>query len=223
MKKTKPKKLLPKRHCKRAFLNTPIPTDLLTQILEESLESPSSKNTQPWQVCIVQGKTLQTLKQALCSAFDSGDMGKHDYTYSPDPMPDVWMGRARRCGYGLFELKGIARDDHEARKKHNRENFTCFEASTLLIFHLPKNAEKGTFLDMGFFMQSVMLAASEAGLGTCPQFSIAAYADLIRTHLNLKDRLIVSGMSIGFPDENATVNQYEPKRVLLDEVAQWYD
>ena len=85
------------------------------------------------------------------------------------------------------------------------------------------SAERGTFLDMGFFMQSVMLGAVSVGLGTCPQYSLAMYADICREQLGLHDRMIVCGMSIGYPDENAIVNSYVPARGYLDEVAQWYD
>ena len=64
------------------------------------------------------------------------------------------MDRARACGYALFELKGIARDDVPARKAHGRENFTFFGAPVHMILHLPVGAERGNFLDAGMFLQT---------------------------------------------------------------------
>ena len=45
----------------------------------------------------------------------------------------------------------MARDDYGARKAHFRENFRFFDAPVACIFHLHHDAQRGNFLDMGFF------------------------------------------------------------------------
>ncbi|MGH3922403.1 MAG: hypothetical protein ACRDTT_05965 [Pseudonocardiaceae bacterium] len=42
-----------------------------------------------------------------------------------------------------------------------------------MILHLPGNAEAGTFLDKGLFLQNVMLGLVSFGLGSYPQYSVA--------------------------------------------------
>ena len=41
-----------------------------------------------------------------------------------NPLPTEFKDRARECGYTLYQLKGIHREDKEARKAHFRENYT---------------------------------------------------------------------------------------------------
>ena len=198
------------RHCQRAFTDEPVPRDMLEAVLLAAGQAPSGKNSQPWKVTV--------------AAFDAGDKGKADYEYSLLPHPAEWMDRARACGYALFDLKGIERKDYEARKAHGRENFTFFGAPVVMIFHLPRGAERGNFLDLGMFMQNVMLGLTANGLGSCPQFSVAGYADIVRKRLWLaEDRCIVAGMSVGWPDVEAEVNTFVPKRLSLGNYVDWLD
>jgi nitroreductase len=77
---------------------------------------------------------------------------------------------------------------------------------------------------MGFFLQSVMLGLVACGLGSCPQFSVAGYADAIRDELGLgTDRLIVCGLAVGYPDESVAVNHFHPGRADLADFVQWHD
>lgn len=209
-----------RRHCIRRFRPEPVPRALLAGILTAAANAPSSKNTQPWGVEVLLDGQAQTLSQRLCALFDAGVPQQSDYRYTQ--MPPEFMERARACGYGLFALKGIERHDREARKAHDRENFELFGAPALLIFHLPAWAEPGNFLDLGFLMQNVMLGLVAHGLGACPQYSLAGYPDAIREALGLSERLIVAGMSLGWPEPEALVNTYVPERLPLAAWVNWH-
>ena len=212
------------RHCQRAFLDEAVPRDILEAVLLAAGQAPSGKNSQPWKVTVTAGARRDALSEALCAAYDAGEKGKADYEYSLLPPPAEWMDRARACGYALFDLKGIERKDYEARKAHGRENFTFFGAPVVMIFHLPRGAERGNFLDLGMFMQNVMLGLTAHGLGSCPQFSVAGYADIVRKVLGLaEDRCIVAGMSVGWPDAEAKVNTFVPERLRLGDYVNWLD
>ena len=216
--------LIQQRHCKRKFTNQAVSKDIINQVLLTAGHAASSKNSQPWQVAVVTGDTQQRLINAMCDQFDQGVFESPDYVYMTDPMPDIFKQRARDCGYSLYELKGIARDDKEKRQAHFRENYTFFDAPMAFIFHLHANAQCGNFLDMGLFMQNVMLGLIEHGLGSCPQFSICSYSNTVKTMLNIEsDRMIVCGMSVGYPDESEPVNGFIPKRISIDEYVKWFD
>ena len=78
-------------------------------------------------------------------------------------------------------------------------------------------------MDMGMFMQNVMLGLVAHGLGSCPQFSVAGYPDVVRESLGLpEDRWIVAGMSVGWPDTAAAVNTFVPERLSLEEFVDWH-
>lgn len=211
------------RHSKRAFLQKKVPRELLTEIFSAAAHAPSSKNTQPWQVEVILGERVKVFSDMLCAHFDANAPGQADYHYLPDPVPEDMWERARACGYGLFQLKGIERHDKAARRAHNRENFALFGAPAYAVFHLPHTAQSGSFLDLGFFLQNVMLGLVAHGLGSCPQFSVAQYPDAIREFWGLKERLVVCGLAVGYPDPDAEVNTYVPTRLPLEDYVHWHE
>lgn len=215
--------LIRSRHSMRAFLPTPVPREIVAQVLQAAAHAPSSKNTQPWQAVVLTGSAQAELSALICDRFDQGLSEEPDYVYTPDPWPEGFLERARECGYGLFALKGIDRKDRVARQAHDRENFTFFGAPLTMVFHLSAPAERGMFLDMGLFLQNVMLGLWAHGIGSCPQFSLTSYSDTIRRHLGLDGRLIVCGLSAGYPDPEALVNTYVPPRLPLDAYVRWLE
>ena len=211
------------RHCNRAFLSKEVPKKLINTILDNAGNAASSKNSQPWQVCVLTGHTKQTLTDKMCNKFDQNIFEKPDYIYMTDPMPEIYKQRARDCGYALYDLKGINREDKEKRNAHFRENFTFFNAPLAMIFYLHENAERGNFLDMGLFIQNIMLGLVENKLGSCPQFSICSYSKTIKELLNIPPKnIIVCGMSIGYPDESNQINSFIPNRMPIKEYVQWF-
>ena len=83
--------------------------------------------------------------------------------------------RSARAGE-LFAAKGIDRDDDAARRIHDRDNLRFYGAPVAMIFHVAGNAEAGTFLDMGMFVQNVMLGLVAFGLGSCRSTASPAMA-----------------------------------------------
>ncbi|MBL4889572.1 MAG: nitroreductase [Candidatus Lindowbacteria bacterium] len=215
-------RVIAERHCKRAFISKSVDREILESVLTNASNAPSSKNTQPWGVVVVSGKMRDELSHEICDLFDKGIYEEPEYKYSPDPLPSFMKDRARKCGFDLFDLKNIDKHDKPARKVHERENYIFFGAPVVMIFHLPANAEKGTFLDMGFFMQNVMLGLVGAGLVSCPQASQTRYSATIRKRIDLpQDRIIVAGLALGYVDNSKKVNEYIPKRLELNEYVEW--
>ncbi|MEU6609070.1 nitroreductase [Streptomyces shenzhenensis] len=214
--------LITSRHCKRAFLDRAVPRDALADIFLAAGHAPSSRNTQMWQVTVVTGGALKTLVDALCEAFDRGDPPRPDCTNRPPSLDDVVERRAEQAVTGVLSAKGHAVPDRAAARAHFRDNLRFYGAPTALVCHLPGNAVPGTFLELGFFLQNVMLGLVAAGLGSCPQFSVAGYADVLRAQLAIpSDRLVVCTMAVGYADETAPVNRFVPRRAGLEEYVQW--
>ena len=216
--------ILRARHCKRAFLDRAVPREILDEVLRAAANAPSTRNSQPWQVAVLMGAAREELARKLCGDFDRGMPAKHDYGNRPPSEGSVQEARAQAAGAGVLAAKGIARDDAAARRTHLRDNYRFYGAPVELIFHLPADAAPGNFLEMGFFVQNVMLGLVAMGLGSCPQYSVTAYSDTLREHLGLgPDRLIVCGMAVGHPDPAAPVNAFAPERAPIEEYTQWFD
>ncbi len=212
------------RHCKRAYLDRPVPQALLREVLAAAAHAPSTRNAQPWQVVVVTGAARTRLADRLCAAFDADAPARPDYVNRRPTSDPRETERAERAGRGLLEARGIARDDPQARRAHLRGNFQFHGAPVAMILHLPADAVSGTFLEMGCFLQNIMLGLVARGLGSCPQYSVAGYSDCIRAELGLGvERLIVCSLAVGYPDPQSPVNAFAPERAGLGEYVHWLD
>jgi nitroreductase len=74
------------------------------------------------------------------------------------------------------------------------------------------------------FAQTLILAAHSCGVGTCLQAAITDYPDAVRRVLGLpKTMMLVLGISIGYPDTEASINSYHSQRISPDKFVRWYD
>lgn len=73
-------------------------------------------------------------------------------------------------------------------------------------------------VDAGIFLQSLLLAIADAGLGACAQASLASHPGVVRRHFDVPaDYKLLCGVSIGHPAE-AAVNRFRPPRMSVDEL-----
>ena len=193
--------------------------ETVRQIVEAAGRAPSSKNTQPWRLFLLRGPPLDDLRADYLAAFDSGRPRQPPYRYSPETLPEPWMARARAVGIGIFQHKGIGRDDAEKRRAHDRENFRFFGAQQVFFLATQESAfSYGTFLDCGFVLDNLMLGLASLGLGSCPQFSAMAYPDLLRKHIpGSEGALFIAGLPFGMPKPGSHINAFQPPRLPIDE------
>jgi nitroreductase len=213
------------RRSVRAYKPDLVPPQLLRDIVELGRHAPSGSNIQPWRVHVLTGATLTRVGTAIQWAFLSDEPGhKRDYDYYTDPVFEPYLKRRRECGWGLYGTLGIGRGDHEKSKAYRASNYTFFGAPAGLVFTIERKLEKGSWLDYGMFLQTLMLAARARGLHTCAEASIASYPDVVRRELNLsKDWVVICGMAMGYADGADVVNTFQPSRIELDEYATFLD
>jgi nitroreductase len=83
--------------------------------------------------------------------------------------------------------------------------------------------EKGSYMDYGMFLQSIMLSAIEHGLATCPQAALGEYPEIVREELCYsQDKVLLCGMAIGYEDKSAIVNSYRTPREELDKIVRYF-
>jgi nitroreductase len=209
----------------RAYRPDPISPALLREIVAVARHAPSGSNIQPWRVHVLTGATLKRVGAAIQNAFLSDEPGhKRDYNYYTDPIYEPYLTRRRQCGWGLYGLLGIARGDHAKSKAYRATNYNFFGAPAGLIFSIDRKLEKGSWLDYGMFLQTIMLAARARGLHTCPEAAIASYPDIVRRELGISaEWTVICGMAMGRADSSARINAFQPPRIELDEYAVFLD
>ncbi|MBC8243493.1 MAG: nitroreductase [Verrucomicrobia bacterium] len=207
----------------RAFLDKPVPDELVSEILDCARWAPSGVNSQPWHVAVLTGKTKQQVGSALAKRRSDGVQAEPDYRYYPKQIEEPYIARKRACGHALYSALGIERNDIETRKAQWMKNYHGFGAPVMLLFFIDAILEKGSWVDIGMFIQNVMLTARGHGLETCPQAALAEYPDVVRNLLNIPDsRKLVCGMALGQADYDDPSYQYRTVREPIKEFVQWF-
>lgn len=208
----------------RAYLPRPVECEIIEAVLDAARWAPSGVNMQPWDVAVVTGNTKTRITDAILAARAAGEAERPDYRYYPDEWHEPYQSRRRACGLAMYAALGIGRDDSAKRVEAWNANYRFFDAPVGLLFFLDRRLGQGAWLDLGMFMQNVMLAAEAHGLATCPQAALADYPDLIRNVLGRKnDAILVAGMALGYPDPDAPVNGYRTEREPVASFARFYD
>ncbi len=207
----------------RAFKPTPVPLELITEILELARRSPSGTNIQPWHVHVVAGDVRARLEAEVLA---------HRETHPDDAVAEFprtskrkepYTSRMRTLGKAMYGLLGIAKGDQAANWHQWGRNYAFFDAPVGLIFTIDKDLDAMSFLDIGMFMQSIMLAAKARGLDTCAQGAWNNYWSVTRRVLNVPDdRYVICGMSLGYADENEPVNGLIAGREPLPAIATFH-
>ncbi|MEJ1935012.1 nitroreductase family protein [Nostoc sp. NIES-2111] len=128
-------------------------------------------------------------------------------SFSPERLPDAYWNRRVRNGEILYGALGIDRKDKAARLAWIHENFQFFGAPVGLLFFMEKGFGQSQWMDMGIYLQTIMLLLREAGLDSCPQADWATFERTVCAHLAVPDNLtLICGMAVGYRDAAAPIN-----------------
>ncbi|MDQ8727401.1 nitroreductase [Bradyrhizobium sp. LHD-71] len=183
----------------REFCDTPVPRQAIEHILRVARFAPSGANIQPWHVYVLAGAAKDGVSAALLEAHETSS-GEHmsEYRYYASDLPDPYLRRRQEFGRLFYGSLGIAQTDVEARSRQTAKNYTFFGAPVGLIVTIDRRLEVGSWLDLGMFVQNVMLAAAGRGLQSCPQETFSKYHRILRPLLSIPpEQMVVCGISIG--------------------------
>ncbi|MFC1930490.1 nitroreductase [Chloroflexota bacterium] len=211
----------------RAFKTDPVPLDILKRIMEVALRAPSWGNTQPWEFAIVSGRELEEIRRGFIERAEeepSSDISR------PQEFPEPYAARRRARAAKNLEIKGIRREDSEGRGWWRLQGLRHFGAPTVIyicinrsFYFQDKVLNVWPVFDCALVAENIMLAAIKYGLGTVPQAQAVAYPGVLRKVLGIPDsKLIVLGISIGYPNWDDPINQWRTDREPRDKVCKWY-
>jgi len=202
------------RRSVRAFTDEPVARAQIERILELSQRAPSGTNTQPWHTYVCTGAVRDAIAHDVGELFDAGKASKYeDYDYYPRVWKDIHRDRRRGVGWDLYGLLGIEKGDRERAAAQGRRNYCFFDAPVGLFFTTDAYLGRGSWSDVGLYLQTVMLAARGEGLHTCPQAAWIVFQEPVFRHLNIPDdQVLVSGLAMGHEDTSAIENTLVSQR-----------
>lgn len=214
------------RHSVRRFLSTPVEPTVIERILDTAGHSASGHNIQPWKVYVVQGNTKQKITEAILKVLDTEPEEAHqpEFDYYPSEWFDPYISRRREVGFKLYELLKIDRADKVGRARQMRENFHFFGAPVGIFVTFDRRLATGTYMDIGMFLQSLMVATRAEGLDTCAQAIFTWYHRVLRAILPIHEReLVVCGLSLGYADQSAPENSLRAPKMKSNKFVSYYD
>jgi nitroreductase len=201
------------RFSARAFRADPVSGDVVRDILEKAAGAPSGGNLQPWRVYALGGEALSDFKALIAGT----PLEEPEYDVYPPNLWDPFRTRRYQCGEDLYAAIGIGREDRAGRLTQLAKNAAFFGAPVGLFFCLDRKLGPPQWSDLGMYMQTVMLLATERGLATCAQEFWARYPKTVAAYLGLPaDHQLFSGMALGYADPSAPINGWRTRRDPLD-------
>jgi nitroreductase len=212
---------LASRRSVRGFLDKPVDGALIRTIVEKAARAPSGGNLQPWHIDVIGGETMAELKQIMLGKMMAGPPTEAtEYDIYPKELPEPYSRYRFEVGEELYRALGIPREDKMGRRMWFARNFQFFGAPVALFCSVDKRMGPPQWSDLGMYLQSVMLLLREAGLDSCPQECWAVYPQTIRAFLGIpEERMLFTGMAIGWKDEADPANAARPARAPLEAFA----
>lgn len=208
----------------RGFLDKTVPDDVLKGLFDVARRTPSGGNLQPWRVHVMTGEKLNGFRDECFGKLMKGDMEEMTFTPYPSPLWEPQRTWRYKLGEDMYGILGIPREDKAKRMMWLANNVKFFGAPVGIIITGNKGLEMPQYLDVGIYLQSLMLLAREAGLHTAPQGWWRSWPDTARKHLDFpNDEHVLVGMAMGYADPDADINKLWADRAELDELVHFYD
>ena len=229
-------KFLASRRSTRDYLPTPVPQEIIDQILRDSLTAPSWSNTRPFKVAVATGEVRDRISTEFLSRWNvlskimrKGIFNKLRIIFSryglptsnrriAKPYPAELKPRAERLGSEMYESFGVQRGDRDGRDQQWAKNYRFFGAPVELFIFIHKGLDIYAASDAGLMMQNLILSAQAHGLGTCAQGAVAVWDDVVRKEFEVpKEYRLLCGISMGYPSDSS-INDFRANRLGVEEL-----
>lgn len=209
------------RTSKRAFLDRPVSSEQVRELLTKALHSPSGGNLQPWHIHVLGGTELENFKTLIREKRKTNWLGEgQEYMLYPDPLQEPYFARRWQCTEDMYATMGLTPENKAGRIQFVGGNFEFWNAPVAIFLSIDRSFGPMQWVDLGLWLQTLMLLAREAGLDTCTQAFWTLWHKTIAEYLALPPHLMpFCGVALGYADPAHPVNGLHTARITLDEMA----
>lgn len=193
----------------RGFLNKKVPIEKIKKIFDLAQHAPSNCNIQPWFSFISSGKSKKNLSKKFLNAHTKKIRPNPDYKYPSNFKFDlVYLGRQVKSAKALYDSMEIDRSDKKKREKAFLMNYKFYNAPHVCFIGMNKSFSSSIAIDVGIYVQTLMLAMKAYGVSSCAQATLRDYPDIIRKELGISKNInILLGISFGYIDKKIKANK----------------
>lgn len=215
--------VLQQRRSIRGYLSDDVPAEILRDVFQTAQQAPSNCNVQPWHVYVASGRKRNNLSRALVAKVRSKDDINPDFAEMP-AFTEEYRKRQVACAFALYDAMDIDRNDRDERFEVKIRNYEFFDAPHVAFFCMPKEFDIVNSVDMGIYLQTLMLAMTDRGLACCAQGALSYYPDVVREYLPIPDNQgILFGMSFGYEDTEHPANEARTARTSLGKSVRFFE
>lgn len=206
-----------KRRSVRSYSDTPVSKELMHSIFSAAQQAPSNCNTQPWHVVVVSGEVRDAIATKMTEDASSGAQPNYVFKPGDQNLKDEYRQRQVDCAIALYDSVDIKFEERDKRFQLMLKNWQFFGAPHGVFVSMRKDMGEVNAVDMGIYLQTLMLLMTANGVSCCPQAALAAYPDAAYEIAGVpEDHGILFGMSFGYAQNEAPINNYEVGRAELD-------
>lgn len=202
----------------RGFKPDSVPEETLREILDIARHAPSNCNTQPWHVTVVSGDARKKLEDAIVTEILSGKAPSPAFKPGDAGLQGVYKERQYDCAMTYYGTMGIERHEKDKRQALMLKNWQFFGAPHAAFISMPTDMGPVNAVDIGIYLQTLMLLLVDYGLASIPQGALAFYPDPVMELAKLPDgHGIICGLSFGYEAEGEQINKVIMDRAPLED------
>jgi len=199
----------------RQFLPDPVDDDTIRALLADASRAPSGGNVQPWRIYVVNGPSMARLREFLPT---QPPVEAPEYDIYPKGLTEPYRTARFELGEMMYATLGIAREDKAGRLAQFAHNGDFFGAPAALFCFVDRQMGPPQWSDLGMFLQTFMLLATDRGLATCAQEYWSVRHGAITSFVGApENEMLFCGVSLGHADPAAPVNALQAKRLPVEE------
>ena len=206
----------------RGYKPAPVPKQVIEEVLELAVRSPSSMNTQPWHLYVVTGEPLDKIRKENTERNISGVPPSREIRTPNKGYEGHHRERQIEIAVQLFQKMGIERDDKEGRQDWVLRGFRQFDAplSIVVTFDRELLDDDISKFDCGGIVNGLVTAGWSKGLGAVINSQGIMQSPVVREHAGIPDdQVIMICVAMGYPDDSFPANEVVSKRKSISELA----
>ncbi len=210
------------RHSVRDFTSKPVAKETVMKILEVATRSPSGSNSQPWEVFVACGATIEKIRK-MYQEYPQGGGGRPTLPGGSGglpPRPAYIQERMRTLRNERLRLLGLDPADPASENIFLEWGRRLFGIPVLVVVCMDKALSSN--LDIGLFVQTICIAAQGYGVDSFIAGAFVSHPDILRQELEIPESLnIVTGIGLGYANPNSIINTYRSPRRPIQEVVRY--
>ena len=207
----------------RGYLDKPVPKNLIEEVLDLAMRSPTSMNTQPWHFHVITGEPLDRIRKGNTERILAGEPDSREFRRG-EPFAGVHRERQIEVAVQLFGAMGIERDDKEKRQDWVLRGFRQFDAPVCIIVTYDRelSGSDDTAFDCGAATTALVNAAWSRGLGCVINSQGIMQSPVVREHAGIpEDQVIMKAVAMGWPDPEFPANSVYTNRKEKDDAVRF--